>query len=187
MTSAKPKEDDIQGPAVETSLHVWNRPATNDDGKPIIGKSACSKLSPLEQAFERGQLKGGNKKYNEVARLNAGVGYAKVFFASEKGGNDSTQALNVSRSSTLGSNNDAQARAWDARLAIESCLSQADRMIIRMVCGEEYTPAQAVRAACGDDFKHTVPARFRGALDSLIEAMETALRNPGRFNMRRVG
>jgi hypothetical protein len=176
--------EEVIGPAVETNLHVWRRPATDDEMRPILGKVACSKLTPLEVAYERGQLKGGNPKYNEDARVNAGVGYHKIFIASEKGGNDSTQALNISRSCTLGQNNDAQERAWDSRLAIESHLSQTDRTIIRMVCGEEYAPAVAIRAAC-NDYKHTVAARLRESLDSLIEAMETARRHPGRFNMER--
>lgn len=174
----------VQGPAVETERHVWRRPATDDKMRPIAGKVACTKLSPLEQAFERGQLKGGNPKYTDVARVVAGTTYARIYNVSEPHGRDSTQALNISRSSTLGANNDSQERAWDSRLAIESYLGQADRTIVRMVCGEDETPAAAVKAAC-NDYRHTVPARFREALDNLILAMNEALKSPRRFDMKR--
>lgn len=184
MTDETESPARIDGPAKETERHVWNRPATDDKGRPITGMVACTKLTPLELAFDRGQLKGGNPKYTDVARVVAGTNYAKIYNTSEPHGRDSTQALNISRSSTLGMNNDAQERSWDARLAIESYLSQADRTIIRMVCGEDATPAAAVSAAC-NDYKHTVPARFREALDNLIEAMVEAEKNPRRFDMKR--
>lgn len=180
------KETDIQGPAIETDRHVWNRPATDDNGKPILGKTACSVLTPFELAFARGQLKGGNPKFNAVDRYNAGDYYGKLVKCSERGGRDSTQAFAISRSNTLGSNNDLQQRAWDSRIAIGSYLSAADRKIIEMVCGDDATPAEAVKVACGGDFKHTVPARLRGALDALIEAIEQYKKNPRRFNMGRV-
>jgi len=46
-------------------------------------------------------------------------------------------------------------------------------MIVRMVCAEGHFPSDAVRTAC-NDYRHTVPSRFREALDSLIEAIAAA-------------
>jgi hypothetical protein len=50
-----------------------------------------------------------------------------------------------------------------------------------MVCGENYFPSEAVRMVC-NDYKDTVSARFREALDALIEAMEAVRREPRKFN-----
>jgi hypothetical protein len=180
-------EAPIQGPAKESERHVWNRPATDDHMRPILGKNACSVVSSLVLALDRGQLRGGSPNYSEKDRFNAGEYYGMLVKVSQKGGRDSTQALNVSRSTTLGSNNDLQERAWDSLLAIGSYMSPANRKIVDMVCGDDATPAEAVRSACGGDFKHTVPAKLRDALDSLIEAIKMAEKYPGRFNMRRVG
>lgn len=175
---------EVQGPAIITPLHVQDRPATDSDMRPITGTAAWRKLTPLQQAFGKRQLEGGSNRYSATDRLNTGQEYASIFRMTERSGTDSTQALNISRSSSLGSNNDAQQRAWDARLAIESHLGHADRIICRMVLGEECAPVDAIRAACGD-YKHTVAARFREALDNLADAMETARRFPRVVNMAR--
>lgn len=176
--------DQPQAPAKITELHVLGRPATDENMRAIVGRAAWSKLSPLEACYAKNQLGGGNTKYTAQNRMAAGEAYSKLFDMTEKSGTDSTQALNVSRSSSRGFNNDVQDRAWTERLAVESHLNHADRQIITMVCGEGRYPSEAVRAVCGD-YKDAVIPRFRESLDHLIEAFETARRNPGRFNMER--
>lgn len=179
-------DTEIQTPAVITQDHVCDRPATDDSMRPLTGTVAWRKLTPLQTAHLKGQLEGGNRTYTASARYGAGAAYSKLFDLTEPSGTDSTQALNVCQSSRHGMTNDAKERAWDERLCIESHLSLADRTIVRMVCGEGTAPAKAVQAAC-NDYRHTVAARFRESLDNLIEAMETARRNPGRFNLARTG
>lgn len=179
------KRDAPEAPAKITDLHVLGRPATDDNMRAIVGRTAWSKLSPLEACYAKDQLGGGNKRYTAQNRLAAGEAYSKLFDMTEKSGTDSTQALNVSRSSSRGYNNDVTDRAWSERLSLESHLNAADRQIITMVCGEGRYPSEAVRAVC-NDYKDAVVPRFREALDHLIEAFETARRNPGRFNMERV-
>lgn len=185
MTKSAPKPtEQVDGPAVVTDLHVLARPATDENMRTVVGRTAWSKLSPLEACYAKNQLGGGNPKYTAQNRMAAGEAYSKLFDMTEKSGRDSTQALNVSRSSAMGFNNDAQDRAWTERLAVESHLNHADRQIITMVCGEGRYPSEAVRAVCGD-YKDAVIPRFRESLDHLTEAFETARRNPGRFNMER--
>ena len=57
-------------------------------------------------------------------------------------------------------------------------MSPRDRQIVRLVCGEGFFPSEAVRQVCAD-YKHTIPARLREALDGLVEAMEAARRERG--------
>jgi len=168
------------GSAVETSLHVWNRPATDDHMRPIVGKVACRKWTPLEAAYEQGKLKGGSGKFTPEARLDAGLKYAGIWDTAQSSGRDSTQALNISRSHGGLPLSQTQSDAIRALVGIESGLGQRDRIIIRMVCGQGYFPSEAVRMVCGD-YKDTVSARFREALDALIEAIELSGKVPGRF------
>lgn len=181
-SSTKPQDTPTEpmGPAKETGLHVWARPATDDNMRPIVGKMACVKWTPLEAAFNQGKLQGGSSKYAPKARFDAGMKYAEIWDTAQSSGRDSTQALNISRSTGGGSISQSQSDAVKALVSVESHLSQRDRIIIRMVCGQGYFPSEAVRTVC-EDYRDTVSARFREALDGLIEAFELARKGPGRF------
>lgn len=174
----------IDGPAVVGAGHVRNRPATDDKGRLITGKSAWRRLSPLETAFAKNQLAGGCARFTAAQRFEAGTNYAQIFHTAQTSGRDSTQALNVSRSTGGDPLSQSQATAIRARIVLESHMAERDRAIIRMVCGEGYGPAEAVRHVCGD-YRDTVSARFREALDSLIEAFETSRRHPDAFSASR--
>ena len=76
----------------------------------------------------------------------------------------------ISKSGGTASLSQGQMSALRALAAVEARLGERDRAIIRMVCGEGFAPVEAVRAACGDDYKHTTAARFREALDALTDA-----------------
>lgn len=179
----KPQDDGIDGPAVEDRLHVWERPATDDQMRPIIGKFGCTKWTPLEAAYQNGKL--GDKDSSDArSRLNAGLTYSGIWDTAQSAGRDSTQALNVSRSSGGGSISQAQSDSIKALVAIESHLGQRDRIIIRMVCGEGHFPSEAVAMVSPDYAKATMP-RFRESLDCLIEAIEKWRKNPKSFEMRR--
>lgn len=178
--SKQPDPEEIQGPAREGSLHVWSRPATDDNMRPITGKVACTKWTPLEAAFNQGKLQGGSDKYSPKARFDAGMKYSEIWDIAQSSGRDSTQALNISRSHGGLPLSQAQSDAIKALVAIESNMGQRDRIIIRMVCGMGYFPSEAVRMVCAD-YKDSVTARFREALDACVEALETARRQPNRF------
>jgi hypothetical protein len=46
-----------------------------------------------------------------------------------------------------------------------------DAAIVRLVCGEGYTPAEAVRRVCGEGYRDATLARFREALDTAVTAL----------------
>jgi len=178
---APQSDDEVVGPAVVSELHVLGRPATDKDNKPVIGKTAWTKWTPLEAAYHNGKL--GEKDSSDArSRLNAGLTYASIWDTAQSGGRDSTQALNVSRSSGGGSTSQAQSDSIKALVAIDSHLGQRDRIIIRMVCGEGHFPSEAV-AMVSPDYAKATTARFKEALDALADALETVRRNPRRANM----
>ena len=58
---------------------------------------------------------------------------------------------------------------------VEAAMGANDWLIVRRVCGENYSVAQAV-AAISPAYKFSTLARFREALDALVEARATAKR-----------
>lgn len=169
----------IQGPAIVTRLHRQDRNLTRDTGS----KKGWRKLSPLERAYENGQL--GNDGHTPKARRDAGMEYGEIFRLSQSSGRDSTDLDRISGAGKGGPFAHAQGQALRQIASIDSHMGRRDRLIVRMVCGQEHFPSEAVAAACGSDSaKRTLP-RFREALDALIEAMETARRSGySAFNLR---
>jgi hypothetical protein len=167
-----------EAPAVITPLHVKDRNfvAEVEDGprtrRVLAGAKAWRKLTPLEAAYAKGQLAGGVPTHSALMRFEAGKRYAGIFAGAETQGRDSTQMIAVSKSGGGLGLGQSQRMALRALAAMEAKLGERDRRIIRMACGEGFAPVEAVRAACGDDYKHTTAARFREALDALIEAWE---------------
>ncbi len=157
------ESDQPEGPARPRGDHVRDRIVS-----PVAGAAkAWRKLSPLEAAYARGQLAGG--KHSAGERLAAGQRYARLFAASESSGRDSTQLLNISRSyggSPLG---ESQRAALEKLRVIHAAVGANDAMIVRLVCGEGHTPAEAVRRVCGDGYRDATLARFREALDQLVK------------------
>lgn len=150
------------GPAMVRGDHVRDRVIS-----PVAGAAkAWRKLSPLEAAYARGQLAGG--KHSAAERLEAGQRYARIFAASESTGRDSTQLLNISRSYGAAPLGESQRGALEKLRAIHAAMGGNDAAIVRLVCGEGYTPAEAVRRACGDGYRDATMARFREALDGLV-------------------
>ena len=152
-----------ESPAVITPHHVRDRVIS-----PVAGASkAWRKLSPLEAAYAKGQLAGGNPRASAAQRFEAGQRYASIFAACESQGRDSTQLMNVSRSYGGAPLGLGQRAAMDKLREIEAAMGANDAAILRKVCGEGHTPAEAVRMVCGD-YRDTVTARFREALDALV-------------------
>jgi hypothetical protein len=183
MKPAPKPQPDIDGPAIITPLHVQDRPATDKDGKAITGSTAWRKLTPLQSVYAKNQLAGGSNRYTAADRYAVGTEYARLFDASECPGRDSTQALNAIRGGG-GSPSDARSKAASELACVHSHMGERDRKIIMRVCGEGYWPSEAIREICGD-YRDTIMARFREALDALADAMETARRHPRVIDMAR--
>lgn len=140
----------------------------------VLEKSAGAKKGwrkrvPLQAAYEKGQLAGGNPAQSALARYEAGMRYVQLFQrASSSGGRDSTDMDRVTGGG--GGARDlppGQMRALAQLAKIEALLAGNDRRIIRDVCGFEYTPAQVMRDI-SPDYRDRVGARLCEALDSLI-------------------
>ena len=178
------KNADIESPAIIAPDHVQNRAFVIDipDGREtkriIAPGKGWRRLSPLEQAYLRGQLAGGAPRHDALARFEAGKRYGEMFAIAQSSGRDSTDMDRISKSGGGASISDSQAGAIRALIAVESRLSERDRAIIRMVCGQGFFPSEAVRQVCAD-YKHTIPARLREALDGLVEAFDSARRERG--------
>jgi hypothetical protein len=164
----QPRYDQPDGPAIVRPGHVRDRIISPGAGAP----KAWRNLSPLEAAFAKGQLMGGSSRYTALQRFEAGNHYAMTFLvANGTGGRDSTQAMNVSQSSKGFEPPKSQHSALFMLAKIETHMGARDCRIIRRVCGEGHKPADVVRDVCAD-YRDTVSARFREALDGLIESLE---------------
>jgi hypothetical protein len=168
-----------QAPSVITPLHVKDRAfvaevAEGQRTRRVVSNArAWRKLTPLETAFARGQLAGGASRdcggHSAEERFAAGKRFCGIYDGAQTSGRDSTQMQAISRSGGGASLGQSQMAALKALARIEARLGARDARILRMVCGEGFAPVDAVRAACGDDYKHTIAARFREALDALVE------------------
>jgi hypothetical protein len=167
MPRKKPRFDQPEGPAIVRQGHVRDRIISPGAGAP----KAWRNLSPLEAAFAKGQLMGGSSRYTALQRFEAGNQYAMIFArANHAGGRDSTQAMNVSQSAKGFEPPQSQQSAIYILAKIETHMGARDCRIIRRVCGEGHKPADVVRDVCAD-YRDTVSARFREALDGLIESL----------------
>jgi hypothetical protein len=175
----------IEAPPVIAGDHVQNRAFVIEiadragQAKRVIAPGkGWRRLSPLEQAFLRGQLAGGAARHDARARFEAGKRYGEMFALAQSSGRDSTDLDRISKSGGGASLSDSQASAIRRLIAVDSRMSANDRAIVRLVCGEGFFPSEAVRQVCAD-YRHTIPARLREALDGLVEAMESARRERG--------
>jgi len=158
----------VDRPAILREDHIRDRPLAPTAGAP----KGWRRRDPLEIAFERGQLGGGDPRYTAMRRREAGEFYAELFAAAQTSGRDSTELRPIGARSTRGTPlSQSQAEALGELTALERAMGARDAKIVRMVCGEGYFPSEAVRAVCSD-YRHSVPARLREALDALIEAIE---------------
>ncbi len=190
----RPRQQDpaIEAPAKIAPDHVQTRGFVIEipDGprtkRVIAPGKAWRRLSPLEQAFLRGQLAGGAPRHDAQARFEAGKRYGEMFALAQSSGRDSTDMDRISKSGGSASLSDSQASAIRRLIAVDSRMSERDRAIVRLVCGLGYFPSEAVRQVC-EDYKHTIPARLREALDGLVEAIASASRRAPTFAMQNPG
>ena len=165
----RPTGQQPEGPAVITRDHARDRIVS-----PVAGAAkAWRKLSPLEVTYAKGQLAGGNPRFTAAQRFEAGQRYTAIFAACESQGRDSTQLMNVSRSYGGAPLGMGQRAAMEKLRTIAAAMDEVHYTIVRLVCGEGHTPAEAIRLAC-HDYKDTVTSRFREALDALLRALACA-------------
>lgn len=160
---------DVDGPSVVTALHRLDRELTTTAG----GPKAWRRLTPLQAAFEKGQLQGGDRRYSPEQRLEAGLLYARKWDQAQTSGKNILDLDRANGSSATGFGptlKQIEADNWLA--AIDKTLGMRNHMIARMVLGEGRWPSEAIFIACRTDsyVKATVP-RFNEFLDALIEAI----------------
>lgn len=138
---------------------------------------------PIEIAYDAGRLQGGSGDPN--VRWSAILEYNEFFeIALSRSGRDSTDMDVVSGGSGFPIS-EAMSDAIKKLISVDSHMARKDRMIVRKLCEGHSLPG-AVRAACGDEFVHTVAARVRDALDALDEALTAAKESDYRY-VRMVG
>jgi len=170
-----------EAPARIRPTHVQNRFVSTGDRKP----GGWSNTDwPIQIAYENGRLSERGSSDNANARWLAIREYSEIYeLALCRSGRDSTDLDVVSGGSGFPIS-EAMSDAIKKLISIDSHMSQKDRKIVRKLC-EGYSLPGSVRAACGDDFIHTVAARVRDALDGLSDAIVNA-RNSG-FRYVRMG
>lgn len=170
---SSPDMQTVEAPAKLGPRHIQDRAFRNDAGQIVTNTAAWRERTHLESYYHREMLNGGNPKHNQETRLQAGQYYATLCDTWRPSGRDSTQALNISRSTGGGNGRDAAADAGRKIACIHSHMGERDRLICTKVMGDGYSPSEAVMVVCFD-YKDTVSARFREALDSLAIALDTA-------------
>lgn len=167
------------GPAKPHSGHRHDRPVGLQAG----AKKAWRNIAehPLSAAFERGQLSRGSDVFNAKDRLNAGEYYRCLYEGAQVRSRDSTQ-FEVVLGGTGAGMGEARADAIRKLIAVDSRMKNADRKIIRRVCGEGWWPSEAVRESLGPHYAKAVVPRFNEALDALCEALAAARKGGWRVN-----
>lgn len=187
---AKPlPAESIEGPAKLRPGHIQDRTLSIVAGA-VLGWTNLEG-SPIAQAHENGALvapsekdktKKWSPKFNGNVRWLAMRDYAEIHHLAQPGSRDSTNLDIVSGGGGCFIA-EAQSDAIKKLIAVKSWMAEKDRIIVQRLAGG-WSLAGAVREACGEEFKFSVRARVRDALDSLIQAMESARRNEWRFTMR---
>lgn len=172
-TREQSPEDLADGPAVVTPFHRFDRELTTRAGGPRAWRS----LSPLQAAFERGQLNGGNRRFLPEQRFEAGIFYERHFLTAHASGRNCLELSSGGHNGASGLSQ-AQMDALKALALIHNRLSPNDSHIVRKVCGEGETPVNAIATACGPDYRFSTMVRFREALDALVCAVDRFHHHP---------
>jgi len=176
-------EDVVESPAVLTGDHVQDRILSPRAG----AKKGWSRLSVYEREFRRGALVckerciGAGATREEEAR-------ALDRFAAARAFDDGWRICNTpfppgvdfdrvrsTGGGTIGGFADHQRDAKDFWRRVQSAMGANDWLICRMVCGEGHSVASAVMTV-SPAYKFSTLARFREALDGLVDGMRRARR-----------
>jgi hypothetical protein len=181
-TRQKTPEEAVDGPAVIRGDHVQNRSLSPRAG----AKAGWSRLTVYERAFRLGQLickercTGAAATRDEEGRALDRCAATRAFdegwqvcHASFPGGVDFDRVRTSGGTPGAFADHQRDAKAFWRR--VEQGMGANDWLICRLVCGQNHTVAEAV-TAISPDYKFSTLARFREALDALVERMKAAKR-----------
>ena len=174
-------EDVVERPAVMTGDHVQDRVLSPRAG----ARKGWSRLAPYEKEFRRGALVCKERCTGAVAAREEEA-RALDRFAAARAFDDGWRICNTpfppgvdfdrvrsSGGGVIGGFADHQREAKDFWRRVQSAMGSNDWLICRLVCGEGHTVAQGVMTVSAA-YKFSTLARFREALDALIEGMRKA-------------
>jgi hypothetical protein len=174
------EEEAVERPAMIQADHVQGRVVSGRAG----AKAGWSRLTVYEREFRLGHLvckeQAARQPREEEGRALDRLAAARAFdegwqvcHASFPGGVDFDR---VRRSGGVpGAFADHQRDAKDFWRRVEQAMGTNDWMICRRVCGENYAVAATVQAI-SPGYKFSTLARFREALDALVDGMRRARR-----------
>jgi hypothetical protein len=175
-TAHKAKEP-VERPAVIKPDHARDRLV----GTGAAAKRAWSRLTFYEREFKRGSFQckerctDASSTQAEALRALERFEAAKAFdegwqaCAARWPGSSGCELVKGGGGGTPGAFVDHQRDVKDYWRRIEAAMGANDWLILRRVCGENYTVAQAV-SAISPGYKLSTLARFREALDALVAA-----------------
>ena len=181
---AQDQEDVIDGPAVIGEGHVRDRVLSARAG----AKAGWSRLTVYERAFRLGHLlckercqgskKGAVATREEEGRALDRLAAARAFdegwqicAAAFPGGVDFDRIRTSGGVPGAFVDHQRDAKAFWRR--VEQAMGTNDWMICRRVCGENYSIAETVQSI-SPGYRFSTLARFREALDALVEGMKRA-------------
>jgi len=184
MKRARTKTEDeaVERPAVVMPDHARDRVLGLGAG----AKKGWSRLAVYEREFRRGSFV-CKEHCGGKAETEAEVRRAVDRYEAAKAFEEGWQVCAVSWPGSSGFDRvkggggvpgafaDHQRDAKDYWRRVESAMGANDWLIVRRVCGENYTVAQAV-AAISPGYRFSTLARFREALDGLVAARGEARR-----------
>ncbi|HET7084688.1 MAG TPA: hypothetical protein VFI23_07960 [Rhizomicrobium sp.] len=177
----KTEDDVVEGPAVVTGEHVQDRVLSPRAG----ARKGWSRLAVYEKEFRRGTLV---CKEHCISTVAAREEEARALdrFAAARAFDEGWRICNTPfppgvdfdrvRSSGGGVQGGFADHAREAKefwRRVESAMGANDWLICRLVCGEGHSVAQGVMAV-SPAYKFSTLARFREALDGLVDGMRRA-------------
>ena len=173
-------EQVIDGPAVIGADHVRDRVLSHQAG----AKAGWSRLTVYERAFRLGHFK-CKERCTSAHATRAEEGRALDRYAAARAFDTGWQicsagfpgGVDFDRVRTSGgvpgafADHQRDAKAFWRR--VEQAMGANDWLICRRVCGENYAVAETVQAI-SPGYRFSTLARFREALDALVEGMKRA-------------
>jgi hypothetical protein len=175
MKRAK-KADHVERPAAIKPDHARDRLLGPGAG----AKKGWSRLTVYEREFKRGSFlckerctdaaSTESERRRALDRLDAAKAFDEGWQLCAVSWPESTGLERVKGGGGMpGAFVDQQRDVKDYWRRIEAAMGANDWLILRLVCGENYTVAQAV-SAISQGYKFSTLARFREALDALVAA-----------------
>jgi hypothetical protein len=174
--AAHRQDEAVERPAVIRPDHVRDRLLGTGAG----AKKGWSRLTVYEREFKRGSFL-CKERCTDAASTDAEARRALERYEAARAFDQGWQLCAASwpgssgyervrgGSGTPGAFADHQRDVKDYWRRVESAMGANDWLILRRVCGENYTVAQAV-AAISPGYRFSTLARFREALDALVSA-----------------